>query len=62
MLGLGAKYPINERFGVRFQARAPYMFVKDSANFICGPNGCLNSGGGRGIWQFDLSVGLIIIL
>jgi len=62
MFGLGAKYPINERFGLRLQVRAPYMFVEDSANFICGPSGCLKSAGGRGIWQFDMSVGLIILL
>jgi len=62
IFGLGAKYPISERFGLRFQARLPYMFVEDSAKFACGPSGCLNSAGGRAIWQFDMSVGLIIKL
>jgi len=62
IFGLGAKYPINERFGLRFQARLPYMFVEDTAKFACGPSGCLNSAGGRALWQFDMSVGLIIKL
>jgi hypothetical protein len=62
MLGLGAKYPINDRFGLRFQARIPYMFVDDNANQICNESGCLKSAGGNTVWQFDLSVGLIIRL
>jgi opacity protein-like surface antigen len=62
MLGLGAKYPVNDRFGLRLQARFPYMIVQDSSKFVCGPSGCLTSGGGSGMWQFDLSLGLIIKL
>jgi len=60
MLGLGAKYPISEKLGVRLQARLPYMFVDDTASYACGESGCLNSAGGRSIWQFDLTAGLII--
>jgi hypothetical protein len=62
MFGLGAKYPINDRFGVRFQARIPYMFVEDSAKYACNESGCLSSAGGHSMWQFDLIVGLIIKL
>ena len=62
MFGLGGKYYFNDRLGVRVQARAPYMFVEDSAKFYCGDSGCLNSAGGRGIWQFDLSLGLVVRL
>lgn len=62
MFGLGAKYPVNERFGLRFQARIPYMFVADSAAYACNDSGCLSSAGGHSMWQFDLIVGLIIKL
>jgi len=60
MFGLGAKYPINDRFGIRFQARIPYMFVEDSTKYACNESGCLSSAGGHSMWQFDLIVGLII--
>jgi hypothetical protein len=60
MFGLGAKYPISDRFGLRFQARIPYMFVEDSAKYACNESGCLSSAGGHSMWQFDLIVGLII--
>ena len=62
MFGLGAKYPINDRFGLRFQARIPYMFVEDSAKYACNESGCLSSAGGKSMWQFDLILGLIIRL
>lgn len=62
MFGLGAKYPISDRFGLRFQARVPYMFVEDSAKYACNESGCLSSAGGHSMWQFDLIVGLIIKL
>jgi hypothetical protein len=62
MFGLGGKYYFNDRLGLRVQARAPYMFVEDSAKFYCDDTGCLKSAGGRGIWQFDLSLGLVVRL
>ncbi len=62
IFGVGAKYYFNDRVGLRLQGRAPYMFVDDSANFYCGDTGCLKSAGGRGIWQFDVSLGLIVRL
>jgi hypothetical protein len=62
MFGLGAKYPISDRFGLRFQARIPYMFVEDSAKYACNESGCLSSAGGKSMWQFDLIVGLIFKL
>ncbi len=62
MLGLGAKYFFNERVGLRLQGRAPFIWVNDSSEFICGDAGCLKSGGGSGIWQYDLSLGLVVTL
>lgn len=62
IFGFGGKYYFNDRVGLRAQARLPYMFVEDTAKFYCGDAGCLNSAGGRGIWQFDLSLGLMIRL
>jgi hypothetical protein len=62
IFGLGAKRYFNDRIGLRAQVRAPYMYVEDTAAFICDEAGCLKSAGGRGIWQFDLSLGLMIRL
>lgn len=62
ILGLGAKRYFNDRIGLRAQVRAPYMWVEDTARFICDDAGCLTSGGGQGIWQFDVSLGLVIRL
>jgi len=62
-LGLGAKIYFGERFGLRIQGQAPYTFTGgDQTDFICGDDGCVKNGGGRGLWQFNLSAGLIICL
>ncbi len=62
-VGLGAKYYFNERIGLRIQGQAPYTFTGgDQTDFICGDDGCVKNGGGRGLWQFNASVGLIICL
>jgi hypothetical protein len=60
MLGLGFEYYLSERFGLRFLGRAPYTLLGSDEEFLCNEDGCLKSAGGRGIWQFDLSIGLII--
>ncbi len=62
IFGLGAKRFFNQRVGLKLQGRAPFTWVEDSANFICTDEGCLKSAGGRGIWQFDVSLGLVIVL
>jgi hypothetical protein len=62
-IGLGAKIYFSERFGLRIQGQAPYTFTGgDQTDFICGDKGCVKNGGGRGLWQFNASVGLIICL
>ncbi|MBP2681126.1 MAG: hypothetical protein H6Q78_989 [Candidatus Krumholzibacteriota bacterium] len=62
IFGLGAKYYFNDRVGLRLQGRAPYMFVEDSGSYACGDLGCLKSAGGRGVGQFDGSLGLTVRL
>lgn len=60
MLGFGLDYYFSERFGLRFLGRLPYTLLGWQDEFICIEEGCLKSAGGRGMWQFDLSLGLII--
>jgi opacity protein-like surface antigen len=62
IFGLGAKYYFNDRVGLRLQGCAPYMFVEDETNYACGDLGCLKSAGGRGFWQFEVSLGLTVRL
>ena len=62
-VSLGAKIYFGERFGLRIQGQAPYAFTGgDQTDFICGDDGCVKNGGGRGLWQFNVSAGLIICL
>jgi hypothetical protein len=62
-VGLGAKIYFSKRFGLRIQGQAPYTFTGgDQTDFICGDDGCVKNGGGRGLWQFNVSAGLIICL
>ncbi|MEJ2720918.1 MAG: hypothetical protein P8181_07225 [bacterium] len=61
--GLGAKYYFNERIGLRIQFQGPYTFTGgDQTEFICLADECVKNGGGRGLWQFNTSVGLIVRL
>ncbi len=60
MFGLGVDYYLTKRLGLRLLGRAPYTFLGWQDKFICIDDGCLKSAGGRGMWQFDLSLGLII--
>jgi len=63
MFGLGAKYSLTKRLGLRFQARFPWTYMGgDGSEIICGEIGCMKSSGGLGLWQFDLSVGVVIAL
>jgi hypothetical protein len=62
IFGLGAKHYFNRKVGLRLLGRAPFTWVEDSAKFLCTDEGCLKSAGGRGVWQFDVSLGLVIVL
>ena len=61
--GLGMKYYIGKRVALRFQGRAPYTVIGGSGDFICDDDiGCVKNAGGNGAWQYELSVGLAILL
>jgi len=58
IFGLGVKAYVNERFGVRAQARLPFTFVSGGFGLGCSSGGgCYTTVGGTGIVQTDLSAG-----
>ncbi|MCZ6765778.1 MAG: hypothetical protein O7D32_02480 [bacterium] len=62
MFGLGAKYYINERIGLRAAARLPFTFLNGGVGVSIGSGGVSPAAGGTGMWAFDLSLGLIIAI
>ena len=62
MLGLGVKYYLGSFLAIRVQGRMPFTFMGSDSQFGCGPNGCFTTVGGLGIAQFDLSIGLALLL
>ena len=62
MFGLGAKYYINERIGLRAAARLPFVFLNGGFGFTVGTGGAGLTAGGTGMIAGDLSLGLIIAL
>jgi len=62
ILGLGAKVHVNERFGIRAQARLPWTFTNMGAGLGFGTGGVSLGVGGSGIVGFDLSGGLFLML
>jgi len=62
ILGLGVKAHVNERFGVRAQARMPWTFVNTGVGIGVGTGGASLGVGGSGIVGFDLSGGLFVML
>jgi len=61
-LGLGAKIHVNERLGIRAQARLPWTFTNMGAGLGFGTGGVSLGVGGSGIVGFDLSGGLFLML
>lgn len=62
ILGLGAKVLVNERLGIRAQARLPWTFVNTGVGLGVGTGGVSVGVGGSGIVGFDLSGGLFLML
>ncbi len=60
--GLGAKFYLHERFGLRVQGRLPITFVTAGGGLWCGGYGCSASVGGSGLLQIDVSAGFMILL
>jgi opacity protein-like surface antigen len=61
-LGLGVKAHLNERLGIRAQARMPWTFINSGAGLGFGTGGVSIGVGGSGIVGFDLSGGLFLML
>ncbi len=61
ILGLGAKFYVNERMGIRVQGRLPWILTGGGGSVGCGSGGCYSSVGGWGIIQADVSGGLFIM-
>lgn len=61
ILGLGAKAFVNERFGLRAQARFPFTYVNSGFGLGCGPGGCYTTIGGNGVFQVDFGGGAFVM-
>jgi hypothetical protein len=59
-LGLGLKRFFSERFGVRGQVRGFYTFTEADGGVLCVNGECLFLFSGSGLWQGELSGGLVI--
>jgi hypothetical protein len=62
ILGLGAKFYVNEKIALRVQGRMPFAFLGSSVGFGVGTGGAYAGVSGYGIAQFDVSIGLAILL
>lgn len=62
IFGLGAKIYMSERIALRLQGTMPFTFTSGWAGVSCGGGGCGPSIGGSGIFQFDLTAGIAILI
>lgn len=59
-VGLGVKtFPV-KNVGLRFEARGFYTLVKGEGGAFCANGACLFAFSGTGLWQGDVSAGLIL--
>jgi hypothetical protein len=59
-VGLGVKtFPV-KNVGLRFEARGFYTLVKSEGGAFCANGTCLFAFSGTGLWQGDVSAGLIL--
>ena len=61
LFGFGAKLYMNEKFGLRAQARFPFTFISGGGSVACGDFGCFTTVGGEGVFQFDLGGGAFLM-
>ena len=59
-LALGVKLLPSKNFGFRFEGRGFFTPVNTNATLVCNGGTCLFGANGSGLFQGDLSVGLII--
>jgi hypothetical protein len=58
-LSLGAKVPASSRVGFRFEARGFYTVVESGGAVYCTNGTCLFRFSGSGIWQGDVTAGVV---
>jgi hypothetical protein len=59
-LSLGAKVRASKRLGFRFEARAFYTVFDSDGTILCGAGTCLFDFDGSGLWQGDVTGGLVL--
>jgi hypothetical protein len=57
-LGGGAKIPLTERLGLRFDARGIFTAANTNSTIFCANGGCTIRVQGGGVLQGELTVGL----
>lgn len=57
---LGLKSFFSDHFGMRAEVRGFYTFTETNGGVFCGNGTCLFLFGGSGVWQGDVSGGLIL--
>jgi len=57
-LGLGLRWPLSPRLGLRVDARGYYAIVSSGGGTACVNGSCLLVFGGSGVWQGDITAGL----
>lgn len=62
IFGLGAKIYMSERIALRLQGSMPFTFTSGGAGVGCSFGGCWPTIGGTGIFQFDLTAGIAILI
>ena len=59
-VGLGVKTFLAKNVGLRFEGRAFYTLVQGEGGMACVNGSCLFAFSGSGLWQGDVSTGLIL--
>ncbi|HSD28906.1 MAG TPA: hypothetical protein VLL75_16520 [Vicinamibacteria bacterium] len=59
-VGLGVKTFLSQNVGLRFEGRAFYTLVESEGGMACVNGNCLFVFSGSGLWQGDVSAGLIL--
>jgi hypothetical protein len=58
-LGLGIRWPLTQQLGVRADARGYYAVVSSGGATACVNGACLLLFGSSGVWQGDLTAGVV---
>lgn len=59
-VGLGLKHFLSDHFGLRTELRGFYTFTSTNGGVFCAGGTCLFVFGGHGLWQGDVSGGVIL--